>query len=150
MRWIGKKRPSDADPKSAPQGPKRPRVKPLWRRPAAIAGGAALLIALSGAGGWWVWQDGLIGRTTETAKWAMIAGAARAGFAVDQILVDGRHETSPAHLLEALRLKRGAPILAFDPQAAKRRLEALPWVRSALVERQLPDSVRLRLIERRP
>lgn len=145
MRWIRKKSPS------APfRGRRRPRVKPLWRRPAVIAGSCALLFAGAIAGGWWIWRDGLIGRTAEMAKWTVIAGAARAGFAVDQILVDGRHETSRESLLKALRLKRGAPILAFDPYAAKRRLEALPWVRSALVERQLPDMVRLRLIERRP
>ena len=145
MRWIGKK--SSSEPQS---GPRRPRVKPLWRRPAVIGAVIALLLASAAGGGWWIWRDGLLGRTADTAKWALIAGAARAGFAVDQILVDGRHETSPKRLLKTLRLKRGAPILAFDPAAAKRRLESLPWVRSALVERQLPDIIRLRLMERRP
>src|SRR5690606_20038542 len=37
-----------------------------------------------------------------------------------------------------------------DPQTAKNRLEALPWVRTASVERRLPDTIFVRLVERRP
>lgn len=128
----------------------RPRVKPLWRRPPAIAAGTALAAAAILAGGWWVWQAGYIQRAAERAKWAVIAAAADSGFAVRDILVDGRRRTSPDALRRALRLERGAPILAFDAQAARRRLEALPWIRQASVERQLPDVVHLRLVERRP
>jgi cell division protein FtsQ len=38
----------------------------------------------------------------------------------------------------------------FSPAAAKQRLEALPWVRQASVERMLPGTIMVRLSERQP
>ena len=52
-------------------------------------------------------------------------------------------------ILAALGIREGGPMLAFDP-AAPRRLEQLPWVRTATVERQLPGRVRIALNERVP
>ena len=78
----------------------------------------------------------------------MIAASAEAGLRVEEILVVGRNETSRQALLDAVRLARGAPIMAFDPQDAKRRIEALPWVRIATVKRMLPDTVLLGVVER--
>ncbi len=133
------------------RGQKRRRVKPIWRNPVLTACAAVILIGGSAsAAGWWVWQSGWLQETAERAKWTVIAGTARTGFAVREIFVEGRYETGRKELLQALRLKRGAPILAFDPSAAKDRVEALPWVRSAVIERQLPDVVHLSLNERRP
>jgi cell division protein FtsQ len=97
-----------------------------------------------------VWRDGSVGRLAGKAKWSLIATASRAGFAVAEILVEGRYETGRETLLKALRLKRGAPILAFDPVTARKRVEALPWITSAVIERRLPDTIHLRLMERRP
>ena len=88
--------------------------------------------------------------TVERVKWIVIAGTAKTGFSVREIFVEGRFETPRKSLLKALRLERGAPILAFDPQAARERVEALPWVRQAVIERQLPDVVHLQLNERHP
>src|SRR3546814_10770851 len=53
-------------------------------------------------------------------------------------------------LVRALGLETGRPILAVDPAAARAALEALPWVASASVERQLPGTVYIRLTERAP
>lgn len=133
------------------RGQKRRRVKPIWRNPILTKIVAIALIGGSASfSGWWVWQSGWLQETAERAKWMAIAGSAKSGFAVREIFVEGRRETGRKELLQALRLERGAPILAFDPGAAKDRVEALPWVRSAMVERQLPDVVHLRLHERRP
>ncbi|HEX3501109.1 MAG TPA: cell division protein FtsQ/DivIB, partial [Stellaceae bacterium] len=45
---------------------------------------------------------------------------------------------------------RGTPLFAVSPSQAKSQLEALPWVRSAAVERRLPDTLPIRLVERQP
>ena len=72
------------------------------------------------------------------------------GLAVDEVFVEGRTRTHPGRLLVAVGVARGDPIFGFDPQAAKSRIEALPWVRHATVERRLPSVIYLRVAERRP
>jgi cell division protein FtsQ len=69
---------------------------------------------------------------------------------VRDVLVEGRIQTDPRDLRAVLDARRGAPILAFDPYAAKAELEQLPWVRRAAVERRLPDTIFVRLEERVP
>ena len=133
----------------APQRPRpRRRATPLWRTGWARAAAVALILSMATGGGWWLWSGGWLPRIAEQARWTLIAASAEAGLRVEEILVVGRHETSRGTLLDAVRLARGAPILAFDPEAAKRRIEALPWVRLATVRRMLPDTVLLGLVER--
>jgi cell division protein FtsQ len=45
---------------------------------------------------------------------------------------------------------RGAPILTISPGRAKEQLETLPWVRSAIIERRLPGTLFVKLVERHP
>lgn len=129
---------------------RRRHIKSMWRRPEVRAGLATFLIAAIAVVGWSVWQTGWLQRTAEQSKWTIIAASTKFGFALDEIFVEGRHQTRTRELLRALRLKRGAPILAFDPEATHARLKSLPWVRSVSIERHLPDVIHLRLVERRP
>jgi cell division protein FtsQ len=72
------------------------------------------------------------------------------GFSVNEVFVEGRKNTPVAALRKALAVERGAPILFVDLAAARERLLALPWVSDVSVERVLPDTVVVHLIERRP
>jgi cell division protein FtsQ len=72
------------------------------------------------------------------------------GLRVDDIRVEGRATTDRQTILDALGVRPGAPIFAVDPARAKRQLESLPWVRSAAIERRLPDTIYVRLVEREP
>jgi cell division protein FtsQ len=110
----------------------------------------ALLVLLAGGGGWWAWKTGAVTKAAEKARWKAIAASSHLGFKVDEILVVGRSETRQEELLDAVRLARGAPILAFDLDAARQRVEALPWIRRATVERMLPDTILINVEERRP
>lgn len=131
------------------RGKPRPRVKPLWRTRSALLA-VALLAVSSGLGAAaWSWQSGWLHVATQSAKWSIIAASADFGFIVEDVLVIGRQETSRSRLLSAVGIERGAPILAFDPGTAKRRIEALPWVKSATVSRRLPDTIVVRLVERK-
>src|SRR5690348_13037155 len=80
----------------------------------------------------------------------MLDGTARLGLVVTDIRVEGRETTDRETILTALGARPGTPILAMSPRRAKEQLETLPWVRSAVVERRLPDTLYVRLIERRP
>jgi cell division protein FtsQ len=80
----------------------------------------------------------------------LVEASAALGFRVADIRVEGRETTDRATVLEALGAGVGTPILAVDPKRAKEKLEALPWVRSAAIERRLPDTLYVRLVERKP
>ncbi|MCW5732453.1 MAG: cell division protein FtsQ/DivIB, partial [Alphaproteobacteria bacterium] len=64
--------------------------------------------------------------------------------------VPGRHEPAPAALLAAIGLKRGDPILFFDAEEARRRIERIAWVERASVQRILPDTILINIVERSP
>ncbi|MBL8701975.1 MAG: FtsQ-type POTRA domain-containing protein [Alphaproteobacteria bacterium] len=118
-----------------------------------IAGAVAGAVALAGAGfafadrigaGEFLADLGIgVGETT-------LRTTARAGLSVTEILVSGRRHTPESHVVAAVDVKLGAPLLAFDPAAAKLELERLPWIKRADVERHFPGSVVVRLIEREP
>src|SRR5437763_603449 len=79
-----------------------------------------------------------------------IAVSAGLGLVVADIEVEGRETTDAATIMRALAAERGTPILAVSPSRAKQQLESLPWVRSAAIERRLPQTLLVRLVERRP
>ena len=86
-----------------------------------------------------------------TALWdgaAEIAGGA--GLTVQEVTLEGSRNTPPDLVLEALNIRRGDPILSFDPQVAKERLELIAWVNDAHVERHLNGTIRVRITERQP
>jgi cell division protein FtsQ len=80
----------------------------------------------------------------------ILDATARFGLAVRDIKVEGRETTERDTILAALGAAPGTPILAVSPARAKAQLETLPWVRTAVVERRLPDTIYVRLVERKP
>jgi cell division protein FtsQ len=72
------------------------------------------------------------------------------GLRVQEVLVEGRIRSGSETIMESLQTRRGEAILGLDVEAARQRLEALPWILSAVVERRLPDTVYVRLTERSP
>lgn len=78
------------------------------------------------------------------------AASARAGFFVDNILVEGRVNSDADVLRAILGLERGDPILAFDPAEAKDMIERVSWVREAHIERRLPRTIYIGIVERKP
>jgi cell division protein FtsQ len=80
----------------------------------------------------------------------MLDATARFGLVVADVRVEGRETTDRETILTALGAGPGTPILAMSPKRAKEQLEGLPWVRSAVVERRLPDTLYVRLVERKP
>jgi len=77
-------------------------------------------------------------------------GSGLLGLTVVDIKVEGRETTDRDTILAALAAGPGTPILAVSPTRAKAQLEALPWVRTAVIERHLPGTLYVRLVERKP
>jgi cell division protein FtsQ len=125
---------------------KRRIVRWLPRRPTRVAGavlglGATIFLGLAAA-------DQLDHGSRLSG--ALLATTAAAGLKVQTLDVEGRQMTTPGEILAAVNARPGAPILGVSPAAAKLQLEALPWVRSAAVERQLPGRIYIKLVERKP
>jgi cell division protein FtsQ len=80
----------------------------------------------------------------------LIRFTAMAGLRLENLTVEGRSRTTPDDVLAALDVTRGAPILTIDVAEARAALESLPWIKTARVERQLPDTVHVVIEERQP
>jgi cell division protein FtsQ len=80
----------------------------------------------------------------------LLEASALFGLTVSDIEVEGRETTDRETILAALAAGPGTPILAVDPARARAQLEALPWVHHAVVERRVPGTLYVRLVERKP
>lgn len=136
--------------KTEKRGQRRKRPVPAWRSRRVLAGAALLLVAAVAGAGAWAWHTGKVRKAADGVYAAVVDASARRGLVVREVLVSGRHETDRAALLNAVGLVRGTPILDFNVAATRRRIEALPWVRTASVRRALPDTVVVDVVERRP
>lgn len=147
MPRMSAQRPSTARGRSAPA--RRPAPSRTRQRMIRFGlPGAALVLLLSF--GTWAWASGWAATTATRLNEGFWRMTADAGFSVQEVLVVGRGETDRDRILAALGIERGDPILRFDPDDAHAALAALSWVRSATVERRLPDTIFIRLEERRP
>jgi len=73
-----------------------------------------------------------------------------AGLGVDEIHVTGYAYTEAREIFAALDLDKPTSLLRYNPEAARQRVEALPWIWRATVTRLLPDTVEVRVTERTP
>jgi cell division protein FtsQ len=88
--------------------------------------------------------------TLATMQTRILVTSGQIGLSVQEILVDGRVETPAAEVLAVLEVSRNSPILGFQPADARAKLEKLAWVKTASVERWLPNTIYVRLTEREP
>ncbi len=144
------KKNKSASAQRSPQGKPRKQAAPLWRRGWLRSVMVILLLAGMAGSGWWTVSSGLFDTVMETTRKHGLAISIKIGLRVDEVLVVGRQNAERPELLRALNITRGEAILAFDVEQARQRVEALPWVRGASVERLLPDTILLTVEERAP
>ena len=76
--------------------------------------------------------------------------AVAAGFGVKRVTVEGKTHATDADITTALQAGPSNLTLAFDTDAAKARLESVPWVKHAQVMRLLPSTIQVVIEERVP
>jgi cell division septal protein FtsQ len=103
-----------------------PRRRLPWRR---VLAGTAIVAAL-GAGGWWLAGSGT--------------------FAVARVGTGDYRFTDERELRRALTTLLGRNLWALSQADVRQSLAGLPWIREAHVQRRLPSSVDIELIEWRP
>ncbi|MEZ5648405.1 MAG: FtsQ-type POTRA domain-containing protein [Alphaproteobacteria bacterium] len=98
----------------------------------------------------WLWRSRAIVVVGDKAKNALIATTGILGMQIDTVGVEGINHTDRETILTTLGARKGAPLLGIDLKEAKMRLEQLPWVGKATIERRLPDRLYVSVIERTP
>jgi cell division protein FtsQ len=69
---------------------------------------------------------------------------------VRTVRVYGSRHVTGADIRRVARIGSGTNLLLLSTSKVVERVEALPWVRRARVQRSLPGTVRVRIVERRP
>lgn len=72
------------------------------------------------------------------------------GFRVERIEVVGNRQLTERQVLERAGLAAGSSIFDVDIVAARRRLLLDPWIRRATVDKRMPATVVVRVVERLP
>ena len=80
---------------------------------------------------------------------AVQAVTSRLGFAIEEVKVSGHRETSEIDILERLGLDGWTSTIGFDAEAARDRIAELPWVQMAAVRKIYPDTLEVRIEERK-
>jgi len=113
-----------------------------------IGGGILCLVLL--VGGAWAWKTGAAVRTAQTIVNGAYGLTIRAGFSVQSLYLEGRNRTSMKEIDKALAIKKGDPILRVSLNDVRERLEKIQSIKFAAVERSLPDTLHIRIVEREP
>ncbi len=90
--------------------------------------------------------DQVYGRIARSFHAEMVSN----GFKVENVLVDGRVNTNRDALKYLVAIDKGQSIFEPDLSDLKDKLQQLTWVKSATVERHLPDTIAVRIEERQP
>jgi cell division protein FtsQ len=114
-----------------------------------IAGAVCAVMAVAG-GSFWLWKNSMFSKTVQSVSNGMYQITARAGFKLDTLYLEGRSRTSMEEINKAIGLNKGEPILQLSLQELKDRLESVGSISSAAVERELPDRLAIRIVERDP
>ena len=89
------------------------------------------------------------------ATWGWIQGiysslAQKAHLVLDQVQVEGHIRTPIKDINAALNVTQGTPIFDLDLKDLKKRIAALPWIKTVTIERHLPATLFIRVTEKEP
>ena len=133
-----------------PKGPRRVHLGRTRRGP--LGGKWQMLCAVFATSA--VLYGAVVGGQIEKIFNAAVTGAERAGvaigFGVKRVVVEGQKNATNAAITTALAAGPQTFMLGFDTDAAKDRLESVPWIRHARVMRLLPSTLQVEIEERDP
>jgi cell division protein FtsQ len=72
------------------------------------------------------------------------------GFGIENVRITGQSETNEVSVLAALDIGTYPSLLTLDIEAARERIEQLPWVKRASLKKLFPDTLEISVVERQP
>ena len=127
---------------------RRPPRSP-WPGRARRAGVGLCCLFLLGLAADQTWRSTPVQGALAEVRSGLLEAAGRNGLRVREVVPEGAVHTDRTTLNQALASYNNQIILTVDIEAIKGRLERLPWVREASVARELPGTLRVRIVEHR-
>ncbi|MDX1924822.1 MAG: FtsQ-type POTRA domain-containing protein [Rickettsiaceae bacterium] len=69
-------------------------------------------------------------------------------FVLENVVITGQNNIKNEDILNLLNADRGTPIFSINLEGVKKDIEKNPWIKSALIERKLPNTIIINLTER--
>lgn len=129
------------------------RLQAFVRR--AINVGAILLVIFVITASFWGIHSGLFKKWSDLMADKLFSITSDMGLNLKNIYLDGLHNLSNREVMDALTENgeinlAGVPILSVSLIDLKEKIEKIGWVKKADIERQLPDSLYINIVEREP
>lgn len=124
-------------------------ARPAWVRPLRRIGIALGIMLAVGLSAKLAWRSTPVQAGVAAVRGGALGMAASQGLVVRDVLAEGAVQTDRLALLQMLAQFKDQNILAVDIEEIRDRLGRLPWVREVSVTRELPDRLRVRLVEHR-
>ncbi len=72
------------------------------------------------------------------------------GFNLENVLIEGQVNTKSQDILSTLNADTGTSILSIDLDEVKSQIEKISWIKKSIIERRLPSTIYIGIIERIP
>lgn len=101
-------------------------------------------------GGFWAWKTSAVSRALQATSGKIYSSTVQAGYSVENIYLEGRNRTPMDEINQALDINKGSPILELKLEEIRARLEKIESIKYAAIERALPNTLYVRIVEREP
>ncbi len=120
----------------------RPRTRPASPFP-RFTGTALALAFLAASGAYAISLAGETKPVVESLTTAM-------GFGINAVRITGQKEINEADVLTVLAIPKGASLIGYDAEDARRRLQHMSWIDSVAVMKLYPSTLQVTIKERQP
>lgn len=114
----------------------------LPRMIVAACAGALVFFAVTDGGANVRKYEPMFPKAVEVARFA--------GFGLEQVAIVGNKQTDDAAIFEALGLDTAQTFFSLGMSVARKRVETLPWIKTAAITRIFPGQLSVRVSERTP
>ena len=114
---------------------------------AVMISSIVMFIGLLAWGGWF-WQSGRAGQAMVQINAWVDNVSVNMGLTLQDVYLEGQEHTDSDEILASLQVNIGEPLLRLPIAEIRERLEHLMWVDYAVISRQLPHTLHVRIVER--
>lgn len=72
------------------------------------------------------------------------------GFELENVVITGQNNIKNDEILNSLNADRGTPIFSMNLNQIRYKIESNPWIKSAIIERKMPNTIIVHIKEREP